>query len=46
LRSSRSRKRRPGQNRRRTKPMGLSTRPFSLPLLTLQARIAKPRERA
>ena len=42
LRSSRSRKRRPGQKRRRTKPIGRSTRPFSLPFLTLQARTAKP----
>jgi phosphoketolase len=47
LRSSRSRKRRPGQNRRRTNPIGRSTRPFSLPLATLQARMPNPpRERA
>jgi hypothetical protein len=39
-------KRRPVQNRLRTKPIGRSTRPFSLPLRTLQAITAKPRDAA
>jgi hypothetical protein len=42
LRSNRSRKRRPRQKRSRTKPIGRSTRPFSLPLPGLQATTAKP----